>query len=279
MKLNRIVIIILFGVLIIGCTQEILETQIVNKSVFIVYGDSRSNNIIHQKIVSNIIIHNPDFILHTGDIVNSGSSRGEWKTQLITTKPIHDILYPTPGNHESPFDIYLEIYSRFYNNTTYYSFDKDNAHIISLDTNIDFSPNSTQYKWLMNDLENSNPKWKFVFFHHPPYSSGAHGPNKKVKEILVPIFEKYNIDIIFNGHDHIYERSFPIYKDKISTKGVVYIVTGGGGAPLYDINKNWWTAKIFKKYNFVKVEILEDFLDLITYDINNREIDKYRIEK
>ncbi len=279
MKLNRIVIILLFGVLIIGCTQEISETKITSKPVFIVYGDSRDNKYIHRIIVSHILEHNPDFVLHTGDMVNSGSSKKEWNTYLQITEIIHDILYPTPGNHEKPFDTYLEIYSNLYTNTTYYSFDKNNAHIISLDTNTYFSPNSTQYKWLINDLENINSKWKFVFFHHPPYSSGSHGQNKKVKEALVPVFEKYNIDIIFSGHDHIYERTFPISKDKINETGIVYIVTGGGGAPLYDINENWWTAKILKTNNFVKVEIFEDSLDLTAYNINNKEIDEYRIKK
>ena len=85
----------------------------------------------------------------------------------------------------------------------------------------DASPGTEQYRWLEDDLANTNKTWKFVFFHLPPYSCGPWGPQPQV-QALHPLFVRYGVDIVFNGHEHNYQR-FPV-------DGVNYIITGGGGA-------------------------------------------------
>jgi hypothetical protein len=87
-----------------------------------------------------------------------------------------------------------------------------------------YAPGSPQYLWLQNDLASTHQPWKVVFFHVPPYSSGPHGSNSLVARALEPLFTQYGVDLVFNGHDHDYERSV--------IHNITYIVTGGGGAPL-----------------------------------------------
>jgi 3',5'-cyclic AMP phosphodiesterase CpdA len=80
-----------------------------------------------------------------------------------------------------------------------------------------------QEEWLVTALSASTAKWKMAFFHHPLYSSGKkHGSQDELRRIVEPIFIQYGVRVVFQGHDHFYERSN-------IQKGIQYFVTGGGG--------------------------------------------------
>ena len=85
--------------------------------------------------------------------------------------------------------------------------------------------NSQAYRHLEKDLAGTDARWKFVIFHYPPYASARY----EVPElrILTPLFEKYSVDIVFNSHAILYERSHPIREGKPDRNGVRYILTGG----------------------------------------------------
>jgi PKD repeat protein len=138
-------------------------------------------------------------------------------------------LFPALGNHEGHAPLYYSLFSTPAGGGTggeqWYSFDYGNAHFIALDTDYDYSLGSAQYNWLVRDLQATQADWSFVFTHYSPFSSGPHGGSANEQQLLVPLFEQYEVDMVFAGHDHLYERSF--------RNGVYYIVTGGGGAPLY----------------------------------------------
>jgi hypothetical protein len=77
--------------------------------------------------------------------------------------------------------------------------------------------------WIQKELQESGEKWKIPYFHHPLYSSGKrHGSQDQVREILEPLFIKYNISVVFAGHDHFYERTKP-------QNDIVHFVVGSGG--------------------------------------------------
>jgi 3',5'-cyclic AMP phosphodiesterase CpdA len=122
-----------------------------------------------------------------------------------------------------------------------------------VNTEITYDTGSFQYKWLVQDLESpaaQGAAFRVVFWHRPPFSSGSgHGSEMETQKTLVPLMKTYGVDIVFNGHDHIYERTKLI-------DGTTYIVTGGGGAPLYNF-KSWneWTAYKEKAYHFCLVSI------------------------
>jgi 3',5'-cyclic AMP phosphodiesterase CpdA len=136
--------------------------------------------------------------------------------------------------------------------------------------------NGFQRKWLNNELRfltsDTTIHWIFVNMHRPPYSSGSHGSDIKVREAWCPIFEEYGVDIVFCGHDHSYERTKEI-------NGVIYIVCAGGGAPLYDVGKNEWTAYSEKTHHFCLVKVKERELLLKAIKVDGSVFDSLRIKK
>jgi hypothetical protein len=163
----------------------------------------------------------------------------------------HKQFLPAIGNHESPYWPYDTLFV-LPDSEDYYSVNYGNAHFVMLNTEMDLSGN--QRDWLINDLANSSSDttidWIFVNFHRPPYSSGNHGSQMDVRNAWRSLFEQYDVDVVFSGHDHDYERTIPI-------NDVVYIVTGGGGAPLRPVGSSSWTAYSESTYHFCLVKIKE----------------------
>ncbi|AWV99431.1 metallophosphoesterase [Arcticibacterium luteifluviistationis] len=148
------------------------------------------------------------------------------------------VLWPTPGNHDYadrpwPNDFgerpdYFNIFKLpsegesgglTSNSEAYYSFDVGNVHFVSLDSygQEDGQRMSNllgkQAKWLQEDLTANKLEWTVVFFHHPPFSKGSHDSDKEqelidIRTNLVPIFDKYGVDLVLTGHSHTYERSY-----------------------------------------------------------------------
>ena len=222
---------------------------------FIAYGDSRGvwDNWVNAGIVANAIEkEDPFFILHTGDLVNNGKNFDEWIDFFSIANFIHNsTLYPSIGNHEN----YGEHYFKFFilpNNEYWYSFESGPVHIVCLESNYRNSLRLSQLFWLINDLRLNTKPFTIVYFHHPPYSSGNHGSTYILRFLWGFIFDYFNVDIVFNGHDHSYEHG--------NVKGVKYIVTGGGGAPLYDIGDSWWTIYSEKTYHYCLITVNQEEL-------------------
>jgi len=249
---------------------------------FTVYGDSRTNSDIHRDIAKEMLAENPDFILHVGDLVTNGKRDYQWESWFFD--PLYDVINHIPiftclGNHEANSRDYLDLFS-LPSNELWYSFDYSNCHFTILDTNKEYGKGSNQYKWLKNDLSQMRAGWKFVLFHHPPYSSGAHGSTLKARNVLTPLFRKYGVDIVFAGHEHIYERSYPIDSAfELDSSPVTYVVTGGGGADLHNAGRNIWTVASEKTYNFCVLSLDGDKLEFKALNENGKRIDEFSIDK
>ena len=224
--------------------------------VFAAYGDTRMNHRIHTAVLKLIQQHHPLFALNTGDLVPSGTE-ADWNmyfTVLCSNTTVGQTLpvFSTVGNHEknsSGYEQYLHLpHNNPQNSQLYYSFDCGSTHFIALNSTINYEPGSPQYNWFVEDAaQAATAKFRFVFLHHPVYSSFPHGSTEKVQQYLLPLFEQHHVQMVFSGHDHAYERTKPM-------NGVTYVVTGGGGAPLYDSKSdNSWTAYKEKAYHFCKL--------------------------
>lgn len=198
---------------------------------FVAFGDTRSQPEEHQAVVDMIVDMQPDFVLHTGDMVAHGTSIEEWQAffaieqELMARSP----LFPVLGNHEGMAAPYFDLF-HLPGNERWYSFDYGPAHFIALqaDNIADLSPEGEQMRWLRADLEATDRPWKLAFFHVPPYSSlHREGDDARVQLVLATLLEEYGVQLVFNGHDHSYQR--------LEVDGVTYVVTAGGGAPLYSL--------------------------------------------
>ena len=167
-----------------------------------------------------------DLALYNGDQFdqnNSSGKDGKPARFLRYTKAIDiiadykfDIPYmASSGNHE-PSVVYSNYltgdinYANWADDGCYYSFNYDYAHFTVLNTN---SMNDNQINWLKEDLSNaSNAKWKIVMMHISPYATGDHS-NKdecnKMVEKLTPIFSEKHVDLVFQAHDHTYNKTLP----------------------------------------------------------------------
>jgi len=226
---------------------------------FAVIGDSGIGSTAQYAVADRMVALDPQFVLHTGDVVYpNGQADGydPFFFQPYQTLARRAPIFPTLGNHDyrsqsgQPYiDAFYLPHNNPVNTERYYSFDWGNAHFTALDFNT--GPDSEQLEWLKNDLAATDKMWKIVFYHQAIYSSGPHGYENWVeakRALLAPIFEQYGVDLVVNGHDHDYERTQPI-------NDVVYIVSGGGGASLYQVNPQSFSAYAETTYHTVFVTI------------------------
>ncbi len=236
---------------------------------FVVYGDSRSDPAAHGRVISAAAACHPAFVLDTGDLVlSSAEEQSVWTDQFF--RPADFLLRKTwfavtRGNHEGNSPFFLSYFGGAGHepNKGYYSFDWGPVHVVTLDTNVEYKPGSKQYKFLKKDLENTDRPLKVFFGHHPVYSSGFHGGARKMQRYLQPLFEKNGVALVLGGHDHDYERTV--------VNGVIYIVSGGGGAPLYGQDSLTWEPgdSVFKSaYHFVQVDVSSGMMSLTSWAVD-----------
>lgn len=250
---------------------------------FAVYGDTRSVPSDHAVVCASMSGKGEAFVLHVGDLVGDGGDQAQWGPQFF--EPAGPLaarfaIFAAAGNHErESADFY-----RYFGSSTgkpWYSFDCSNAHFIVLDTCLDCGPRSEQYKWLEADLAKTEARWRFITFHHPLFSSGSHGSEWQVRESIWPLIEKYDVDMIFAGHDHHYERTRPVMTTVGSWKShpVTHVLTGGGGAPHSAPRGDFFTAASTGDLNFCAVKVDGDRLEFTAYTAQGIAFDRFTVVK
>lgn len=244
---------------------------------FIAFGDSGTNSTEQHRLAALMAADTFDIALHAGDIAY-GTTTGtgdasytgyqNWFFSIYQSWLGNHPFFPVEGNHDSrPTNnngaAYLDVFSLFPNGGTsvypdhaerYYSYDYGPVHFVALDTEFTFQDTtrrSEQLSWLDADLAGTTQPWKIAYFHRPPYSSGAeHGSDLEVRAAFGPFFERYGVQLVISGHEHDYERSLPM-REGSSGSPVTYIVTGGGGGPLYASGTGPWTAYSVSRYHYL----------------------------
>ncbi len=265
------------------------------KVTLMLAGDSRGGYAGIQANVDRLAAMNPDFWLFNGDMNESGK-QAEWDSWFGAMAPVTEnfVLMPVQGNHEMYANVFYEQFAlppepELDADIQEYawSIDYGRIHIIGMNSNTEETVLS-QKEWLEKDLaaatEDSDTDWILVMFHHPVYSaSGKHGSTLRCKKEWVPIMEKYHVDMVFGGHDHNYERTYPIRNDRISEgDGIVYLVAGGFYSPGYSNGTDWWTVISHHgdKHNYVYIEIEGNTLQAVSYSGDGNEIlDEFTIQK
>jgi hypothetical protein len=233
---------------------------------FFVFGDCGSGSSDQIRVAGLVESWDWDLGVLPGDIVySSGQTSGFDPYFFVPYGPTlrRTPFYPVLGNHDvqtSNGQPYLDaFYLPSANSSTerWYSFDHGKVHFIGLDSNEVLTARQTI--WLRYDLMTAranNAQWIFVAFHHPGYSSGTHhGRDPDVYQNWCPIFEEFEVDAVFAGHDHIYERTTVCRDFYPNKRGVVYYVVGTGGQSLYGINPQPYSAYAVAKYGALKVDV------------------------
>ena len=251
---------------------------------FIYYGDNKNGPHMHRRNALQISAEKPHLVLQCGDLVNRGYIYSQWERLFFTpARPLidHVPIYPALGNHERNAEYYFQYFS-LPRTESWYSFEYGNAHFVVLDSNEDhLTEGSPQVEWLIEDLKASNATWKFVSFHHPPFTAGGNYYTTRrirLKNLLHPVFEKFGVDIVFNGHDHNYERSRPIIS-KQGRRPVTYVVNGNGGTPLRYVGVREWTIISRRVFGYTRVDINGRRLELHGKTIDGEIIDSLVIDK
>ncbi|MGD0498244.1 MAG: metallophosphoesterase [Bryobacteraceae bacterium] len=226
---------------------------------FVVYGDTRTRHDVHRTVIAAILKYaHPDFAMHTGDLVADGDDLSLWPIFFDIESPLlrQVAFYPALGNHERDSKNYGDLLDA----PPYYSFDWGSAHFTVINSDIANVGRTKaerdafwaeQTRWLEADLQASQKAdSRFFFAHHPPMTAvrSRQGDNPHMTA-LEPMFEKYKLTAGFFGHDHNYQHYL--------LNGIHYFITGGGGAPLYDVDlpPAGITKKVASTENFVVVQV------------------------
>lgn len=258
---------------------------------FVVYGDSRSNETVHRQVVNALCQERPELVLHVGDLwMGYGPKR--WLDDL-RSNPVSKALLEsncflvTKGNHEASLREITDVRpSLVRNGTLPYAFVQGNCFFVCA------GEEPTDLSWIEAQLaspESRNARWRILWAHNPCYSSGEHrvdGAYPGLRKLL----DAYHVDLYFSGHDHLYERTYPLKAGAVATArrvfdvtrtpGTVYVVTGGAGAPLYGFHKaKAWSAARASAYHYCSVRASDDRLVFQAKDVKGQVIDQFEMTR
>ena len=218
-------------------------------------------------------------VVNTGDLVNDGRYPAHWERFLRITKPLYSKVpyFAVAGNHERTDTVEgvenwrtatgLPVAS----DRLYYCFDSADGWVrfIALDSGPMANPanlwsreaqvkySDEEIKWMVARLkEHRGPA--FVFMHHPPFSAGFHRTEwqadsvlRQRREVMISAMHEAGIAIMANGHEHAYERALFTWPDAV----MIDLVTGGAGAPLYQLPSPALSAELFSQYHVAGAEV------------------------
>ncbi len=267
---------------------------------FLALGDSGTGNEAQQAIARRMIDNeDPSFLLHTGDLSQESGTFDQLDAkyfgvyrELMNRTP----FFPSPGNHDYYTDGGMPYLSSqalpagdepSADQGRYYSFNWGNAHFVSLNSNLLDSAGPAAGRmlaWLEGDLQRQTKFWKVVYFHHAPYATGHHLNDPlcvAARERVVPILEKYNVQLVLSGHEHSYQRTVPLRNGVPAGDdgGTVYVITGGGGGILHHISRTPITAVGESVHHYLRGEVRGATLTLTAIDAKGEIVDKVTLTR
>ncbi len=264
---------------------------------FLVFGDSGTGSEAQAAVARRLLAEQDvSLVLHTGDISQDDGSLDRMEAHyfsvyapLMSRAP----FFPTLGNHDYGTDLaapYLSVHVLPASDTPaadlgrYYSFDWGDVHFVSLDSNLLVSATSTRrmLEWLERDLQRTRSFWKLAFLHHPPFPSGHHledSLSARVRTLVLPILERHGVQVVFSGHEHTYQRSKLLRDGQPvnSLRGIVCIITGGGGADLHPVGSLPQLAFGEAVHHYLRVRVEAWRLEITAVASDGRIVDRSTI--
>ena len=241
-----------------------------------IYGDSRTNHEIHRQIVEAIIKTEPEAVFHVGDLVANGEDPKEWArfNEIAAPLTARAKLFPLLGNHDlggTNFEDNFELPG----NERWYCIERIGVLFVLLDDNSTLQPGSPQYRWLENVLREQGGRAAFrvVMFHRPIFTTGKPMEDEAgIKDALMPLFARYGVSLVVNGHVHAYER--------LRVKGIDFVITGGGGAPLYQQVRTRPESRVYLPvHHFCQLCATARQLTVKAIGIDGKVIDQFTVSR
>jgi uncharacterized protein (TIGR03437 family) len=231
-------------------------------------------------------------VIHVGDVAYESGTFAQFESNYFALyAPLMGRLpfFLTPGNHDYETDNaapYLAGNAAPLSNVPaaamgrYYSFDWGDAHFVSLDSNLMPTDLASQMlAWLDSDLAASGKYWKIVFLHHPPYPTGTHLNDPicaQVQQSVNPIVERHGVQLVLSGHEHGYERTWPLVGGQPVNSGpsTTYVITGGGGQTMEVVGSLPQTAIAVLAFHYLRVDVESTQLSLQAVGLSGNVIDQ-----
>ena len=241
-----------------------------------------------------------DFIIHAGDLINRANEDYQWGEWFEAGGWLNGMIpaMSTPGNHEyfrgenkkaqlsrhwRPQFALPENGPEGLSETAYY-FDYQGTRFIAMDSEAAFSDSllmQNQTDWFEKTVKNHSMRWTVVIHHHPIYSTKLSRDNQLWREKMEPLYKKYKVDIVLQGHDHSYARgvNMPLGENRKKPDGPVYVVSVSG-PKMYDIGLQSWMDRAASNTQLYQiVDITDSTLAFKAYTVNGDLYDSFELQK
>ena len=231
---------------------------------FIYFGDAQNSvKSLWSRVIRNSYRQFPevDFMLHAGDLINDRDANMEWGEWFHAGSFIHATIpsIMTPGNHEYRDGVLSSLWQPQFTlpengpidalKETCYAIDYQNMKLISIDAEgFDESEEAktAQVQWLDSVLRTNTKKWTTITMHYPIFSTAKGRDNKELREAFKPLMDKYEVDLVLQGHDHTYARGFAENEGKgrpiVKNAGTIYAVSVSG-PKMYESKDQEWMVR------------------------------------
>ncbi len=260
---------------------------------FTVFGDSRDGYAVHQNVLNQMAKSNPQLIVDTGDLwAGYPTGSAQWLTITksnanLATLLANNLYLVSRGNHETASELLAFKPTLVRGGTETYSYKIGNAFFVS--AGMDPSTATASLKTALSSAEATSATWRFVYSHYPIYDSGdGHGPVTGVPSVEA-LCDTYHVTAFFTGHEHIYERFNQIKASAVvdtsdamkASKGTVYLVSGGGGAPFYTVTTPLAKSHthVTNKNHFSVIDLTATTMSVQVLDVNGAQLDKFTISQ
>jgi hypothetical protein len=230
-----------------------------------------------QNTIENMQSKDPEIVLTLGDL-SYHSTADCWFDMM---SPVKDKLMLTLGYHDvedgqAKMNQYMNSFAL---EKPFYSYDYNKVHFLVMSAKSVYYKGSEQYNFVVDDLkkasENENVNWIVVSSYGPPYTSPSeHTAFKELREVYHPIFEKYGVDLVLGGHNHNYQRTYPLTynpnesgEPKVTSvatgeydgqkDGIVFAIVGTGGVNLYPFTGQapFVEKQFANKFGYLNIDI------------------------
>jgi hypothetical protein len=252
-----------------GARPLLALPDIAGSTRFALIGDSGSGDSAQKGVADAMLRYFTDarpftFVLMLGDNLYNDDYTREFSVPYQALLERGVLFYAALGNHDKDLQQHYKPFHMM--DRAYYAFTQGNVRFVALNSN--HPADAAQLSWFDGAFGDTGTKWRISFFHHPLYSSGSHGPESRevIRPALEPALLRNRVDVVFSGHDHLYERVAP-------QQGIRYFVSGGGGRNLYGFHRSAFDDAGSSEHHFMVVEIAGDRLFFEAISPQGRTLD------